>query len=186
MEMNPFRWQGRRLELTEAKELRWSHVGDNGRSPCQASGVRSKCLAVWHPAMAWQTTGVCCPASISMWQPSASIIQRQRVAGSSSPTSGIRRHCGRQQVSSGFCPASGIGVAGSRCPASDIWRLASGVWHLASGIWRMASGIWRLASGDGLATCRCLAMVWQVAGVWLLRFGVQQVSSVLCARCLSY
>lgn len=89
-------------------------------------------------------------------------------------------------------------VVGSRCQAAFVLRLASawqaagarrltsGIWRLASGIWRMASGIWRLASGDDLATCRCLAMVWQVAGVWLLRFGVQQVSSVLCARCLSY
>lgn len=82
--------------------------------------------------------------------------------------------------------ASAWQAAGARRLTSGVWHLAYGAWHLASGIWRMASGIWRLASGDGLATCRCLAMVWQVAGVWLLRFGIQQVSSVLCARCLSY
>lgn len=92
------------------------------------------------------------------------------------------QHLASDDIVVGFCPASGIGVAGSRCPASDIWRLASGVWRLASGVWYMAYGVWHMASG----ICRCLAMVWQVAGVWLLRFGVQQVSSVLCARCLSY
>lgn len=66
--------------------------------------------------------------------------------------------------------------------ASGVWHLAYGIWHMAYGVWHLVFGIWRLASGDGLAGSRCLVMVWQVAGVWLLRFGVQQVSSILRAR----